>query len=54
MGNKTFRDNIKKACDVALKNCLDLLQIYEDQDLDFFVKYGVKVSVTRRFVHGIG
>lgn len=53
MCNETFRDNIKKARDVALENCLDLVQIYEDQDPSFFVKHGVKVGVARRFVRDI-
>lgn len=54
VGNETFRDDIKKACDVALANCLDLMQIYEDQDPGFFVTEGVKVGVARRFVRDIG
>lgn len=54
VSNKTFRDNINKARDVTLENCLDLMQIYEDQDPGFFVKHGVKVGAARRFVHDIG
>jgi hypothetical protein len=45
---------IKKARDMALKNCLDLIQIYEDQDPSFLVKQGVKVGAGRRFVRDIG
>ncbi|KAJ5998521.1 hypothetical protein N7451_006331 [Penicillium sp. IBT 35674x] len=54
VSNETFKDNINKARDVTLENCLDLMQIYEDQDPDFFVKHGVKLGAARRFVHDIG
>lgn len=53
VSNEAFRENINKARDVALENCLDLMQIYEDQDPSFFVKQGVKVSAARRFVRDI-
>jgi hypothetical protein len=52
--NETFRENINKARDVTIENCLDLMQIYEDQDPGFFVKHGVKVGAARRFVRDIG
>jgi hypothetical protein len=52
--NEVFRENINKARDVTLESCLDLMQIYEDQDLDFFVMHGVKVGAGRRFVRDIG
>jgi hypothetical protein len=32
VSNETFRDHISKAHDVTLEKCLDLMQIYEDQD----------------------
>jgi hypothetical protein len=48
--HETFRDNINKARDVTLENCLDLMQIYEDQDPSFFVTHGVKIGAARRFV----
>lgn len=54
VSSETFRDNIKNARDVALENCFDLMQIYEDQDPGFFVEHGVKVGVARRFVRDIG
>ncbi|CAI7580189.1 unnamed protein product [Penicillium pancosmium] len=54
VSNEAFRDNIDKARDVTLENCLDLTQIYVDQDPGFFVKHGVKVGAARRFVHDIG
>ncbi|KAI1837959.1 hypothetical protein DTO006G1_3946 [Penicillium roqueforti] len=30
VSNETFRENINKAHDVTLENCLDLMQIYKD------------------------
>jgi hypothetical protein len=54
VSNETFRENINKARDVTLENCLDLMQIYKDQDLGFFVKHGVKVGAAGRFVCDIG
>ncbi|CAI7609528.1 unnamed protein product [Penicillium viridicatum] len=54
VNNETFRDNINKARDVALENCLDLMQVHEDQDPGFFVKRGVKLGAARRFVCDIG
>ena len=53
VSSETFRENIQKACDVALENCLDLKQIHNDQDPDFFVKNGVKAGAARRFVSDI-
>ena len=44
----------QKACDVALDDELDLEQVYEDQDPDFFIRSGVKRGVARRFVRYIG
>ncbi|RJE21196.1 hypothetical protein PHISCL_06472 [Aspergillus sclerotialis] len=54
VSNESFRDNINKARDVTLENCLDLMQIYEDQDPSFFVRHGVKLGAARRFVRDIG
>ncbi|KAM5480721.1 hypothetical protein MaudMau93_007408 [Microsporum audouinii] len=31
VGSERFKDDIKKACGIALENCLDLKQIHEDQ-----------------------
>jgi hypothetical protein len=45
--SKTPKDDIGKACDVALTNGLDLKQIDKDQDPEFFIKNGVKVGVAR-------
>lgn len=44
----------QKACDATLRDGLDLEQVYEDQDADFFIKSGVKRGVARRFVRDIG
>ncbi|EPS32152.1 hypothetical protein PDE_07112 [Penicillium oxalicum 114-2] len=54
VSNETFRENISKARDVTLENCLDFMQIYKDQDPGFFIKHGVKVGAARRFVRDIG
>lgn len=48
-----YKDNIRKACDVALTNGLDLRQIHKDQDPNFFRDQGVIVGVARRFVEEI-
>lgn len=48
-----LKDNITKACDVALSNGLDLRQIYKDRDSGFFTTHGVIVGVARRFVDDI-
>jgi len=53
ISSETFRGNIQKARDVALENCLDLKQIHDDQDPEFFVKNGVKAGAARRFVSDI-
>lgn len=41
------------ACDVTLTNGLDLEQIHEDQNPDFFIGKGVAVGIARRFVGDI-
>jgi hypothetical protein len=51
--SQTLKDDIGKACDVALTNGLDLKQIDKDQDPEFFIKHDVKVGVARRFVDDI-
>jgi hypothetical protein len=37
----------QKACEAALLEMLDLEQLYEDQDPDFFIQSGVKRGVAR-------
>jgi hypothetical protein len=43
----------QKACDVTLADGLDLEQLHEDQDFDFFIDKGVKRGIARRFVRDI-
>ncbi|GCB28273.1 hypothetical protein AAWM_11158 [Aspergillus awamori] len=50
VNTESFKDNIIKARDIALNNCLDLKQIYQDQDPGFFINQGVKLGAARRFV----
>ena len=54
VSNVVFKDKINKARNMTLKNCLDLIQIYDDQNPGVFVKHGVKVGAARRFVSDIG
>jgi hypothetical protein len=44
----------QKACDATLLEMLDLEQVYEDQDPDFFIQSGVKRGMARRIVSDIG
>ncbi|EMD96376.1 hypothetical protein COCC4DRAFT_155192 [Bipolaris maydis ATCC 48331] len=44
----------QKACDITLQEMLDLEQLHEDQDYDFFIQNGVKRGVARRYVSDIG
>jgi hypothetical protein len=52
VGTESYKENIKKARDIALDNSLDLAQIREENP-DFFVKQGVKIGVARIFVSHI-
>jgi len=36
------KDDIQKMCDTALEHGLDVQQLYEDQDPDFFISRGIK------------
>ncbi|GFF61848.1 conserved hypothetical protein [Aspergillus udagawae] len=47
------RENIMRAHDIALENCLDLKQILSDNDPEFYHKQGVKIGVARRFADDI-
>lgn len=48
------KDEIQRLCDIALDQGLDLQQLYDDQDPDFFIKQGIKVGIARRFIRDIG
>jgi hypothetical protein len=52
VGTESFKENIKKSCDIALDNCLDLKQICGENP-DFFVKQVAKIGTARRFVADI-
>jgi len=43
----------QKACDVTLADDLDLEQLHEDKDFDFFIGKGVKRGIAQRFVRDI-
>ena len=51
--DETLKMEFQKACDVALDDVLDLEQVYEDQDPEFFIRSGMKRGVARRFVSDI-
>jgi hypothetical protein len=48
-----LKEEFQKACAATLGDGLDLEQVYEDQDPNFFVRNGVKRGVARRFVSDI-
>ncbi|KAF2022548.1 hypothetical protein EK21DRAFT_119643 [Setomelanomma holmii] len=47
------KNEYQKACDLVLREMLDLEQVYEDQNPAFFIQGGVKSGVARRFVSDI-
>ncbi|KAI7970541.1 hypothetical protein EIK77_000324 [Talaromyces pinophilus] len=51
--DRVWKDEFQKACDVALDECLDLEQINEDKDPNYFKDRGVKWGIARRFVSDI-
>jgi hypothetical protein len=51
--DEDLKTEFQKACDVALKDGLDLEQIFGDRDPGFFIQSGVKRGVARRFIHDI-
>jgi hypothetical protein len=51
--DQTLQLEYQKARDVTLQDGLDLEQVFEDQDADFFIQSGVKRGVARRFVRDI-
>ncbi|KAL4937299.1 hypothetical protein BDV06DRAFT_227080 [Aspergillus oleicola] len=53
VGHASWKVEFQKACDVALNNGLDLDQIDELSDPDYFESRGVKWGIARRFVKDI-
>jgi RES domain-containing protein len=53
LGDEALKSEVRKACDVALDDGLDLAQIDEDKDPNYFKTRGVKWGITRRFVKDI-
>lgn len=41
---RDFQENLTKLHDMNLENCLDLMQIYENQDPSYFLKHDMKVG----------
>jgi hypothetical protein len=48
-----LKTEFQKACEATLEDGLDLEQVYQDQDPNFYIKCGVKRGVARRFVSDI-
>jgi hypothetical protein len=53
VNDKILKVEFQKACDVTLADGLDLEQIYQDQDPEFFIEKGIKRGIARRFVGDI-
>ena len=47
------KQTFKKTCNVVLANGLNLEQVYNNQDLEFFIKNDIKIGIARRFVSNI-
>ncbi|KAI4940893.1 hypothetical protein J4E91_011150 [Alternaria rosae] len=54
VADKAQKIEYQKACDLTLLEMLDLEQLHEDQDYNFFIQNGVKRGVARRYVSDIG
>ena len=54
VADEAQKTEYQKACDITLLEMLDLEQLHEDQDYDFFIQNGVKRGVARRYVRDIG
>jgi hypothetical protein len=50
---EALKAEVKKACEIALDDGLDLVQIDEDKNPEYFTKRGVKWGIARRFVKDI-
>lgn len=53
VNSHALKDNIKKARNLNLTNGLDLRQIHENKNSEFYIRNEVKVVVTRCFVNNI-
>ncbi len=53
VSDESLKIEYKKACEVVLADGLDLEQIHEDQDPDFFTNRDMKRGIARRFVRDI-
>ncbi|CAG8271863.1 unnamed protein product [Penicillium salamii] len=53
VSDERLKAELRTARDLALEDGLDLLQVHEDQDPEFFIKIGVKTGIARRFVGDI-
>lgn len=53
LSEEALKSEVKKACEVALEDGLDLVQIDDDKNPDYFTKRGVKWGIARRFVKDI-
>jgi hypothetical protein len=51
--NETLKAAFRQVYDVMLENGLDLKQVYQDQDPEFFIGKGIKMGIARRFVQDI-
>lgn len=49
VGTDSYKENIRKARDIALENCFDIAQI-RGESPDFFVSQGVAIGAACRFV----
>lgn len=53
VNDENLKAEFRKARDAALEDGLDLMQVHEDQDPQFFIKNGIKRGIARRFVGDI-
>jgi hypothetical protein len=51
--DEVLKTEFQKAYDIVLDVCLDLEQVYYDQDPSFFIQSRVRRGVARRFVSDI-
>ena len=48
-----WKNEVRKACNTVLAECLDLEQLYQDHDAEFLIQKGIKRGIARRFVSDI-